>query len=110
MIPLPHGCTLNYAITIDIDQLSDDMVEWFEMIGGRVITDKFYDSRGREKTVKYVQYGKGKRCHRNQDGTEGARIHFHGDDAPTASVFLIKFNEHVEKHNMREHYEQNILY
>lgn len=106
MIPLPPGCTVNYAITIDIDKLTDDIINWYELIGGEIIESEHYNHRGQRQVLKYVKYGKGKRCHIRVDGSGGVRLHFHGDDASAASMFLIKFNEHVEQHNMRE-YETN---
>ena len=38
-----------------------------------------------------------------EDGTNNVRLHFLGKDASTASVFLLKFNELVESHNMKEY-------
>jgi hypothetical protein len=103
MIQLPPGCTVNYFIAFELDKLTDDMVEWFEMVGGKVTVDSWWDSKGREKSVKNVQYGKGKKSYYRQDGSGGVRIQFHGEDAVTASVFLIKFNEHVQQHNFKEY-------
>lgn len=102
MIVLPPGCTVTYAVWVDIDQLTDEMIEWYAMIGGVVWKDKWYDMRGREQSVYYVSYGNGKRCHHHQNGAGGTRLHFHGDDASTASVFIMKFFEHVTDNNLRE--------
>lgn len=106
MMQLPPGVTVNYFIAFELDRMTDEIAEWFEMIGGNVISDTWWDSKGREKTVKYVQYGKGKRSYFRQDGSGGVRIQFHGDDAVTASVFLIKFMDHVQQHNFKEY--QNV--
>ena len=103
MIPLPPGCVVNYPIFIDVDAVSDEMCDWFELIGGKVLTSKWYDWKGREHTVKNVQYGLSKPCHRYQDGSGKVKLHFHGNDATIASMFLIKFNEHVEQHNMKDY-------
>lgn len=103
MIPLPPGCTVNYSIQLEINDLNEDMIQWFELIGGTVTEKEHWDMRGHRKTQKFVQYGKAKPCHRRLDGTGGVRLHFHGDDASTASVFLIKFNEHVQQHNFTEY-------
>ena len=102
MIALPPGCTVTYAIWIDVDQLTDEMIEWYRMIDGTVLTSKFWDNRGREQIVKYVSYGKAKRCHHHQNGEGGTRLHFHGDDASTASVFIMKFFEHITNNNLKE--------
>jgi len=102
MISLPPGCKVTYSVWLDVDKLGTDMFEWFEMIGGETWTDKHYNSRGREVVVPYVRYGKGKWCHYHHNGTGGTRIHFMGEDASVASMFLLKFNEHVTNHNMQE--------
>jgi len=104
MIPLPPGCSVNYAITIDLSELITEMVEWYKMIGG-IITEKQYWTRNKEITVQYVQYGKSKPCHRRQDGTTGVRLHFHGNDASVASMFIIKFLDYVEQTNLNTHME-----
>jgi hypothetical protein len=106
MIALPPGCTVTYAIWIDVDQLTNEMIEWYRMINGTVLESKFWDSRGREQIAKYVSYGKAKRCHHHQNGTGGTRLHFHGDDASTASVFIMKFFEHVTNNNLKEQMER----
>lgn len=103
MIPLPPGCTVNHAITIDVNRLTEDMVEWYDMIGGTVVTREYYDSRSRKITQNFVKYGNAKLCHLRQDGSGGARLHFHGNDASVASMFLIKFMDNVEQHNMKEY-------
>ena len=105
MIALPPGVTVNYFIAIEIDKLTKEMVEWFELIGGEVSYKSDWDRKGRESTKPLVKYGKGKQSYYRQDGSGGVRLNFHGDDASTASVFLIKFNEHVQQHNLSEkHY------
>lgn len=104
MIPLPPGCSVNFAITVDISNLTDEMIAWYEMIGG-IITEKAYWTARKESVVKYVQYGKSKPCHRRQDGTKGVRLHFHGDDASVASMFIIKFLDYVEQTNLNIHME-----
>ena len=103
---LPPGCKVNYSIWIDVDKLSDDMCEWFDMIGGKVYHQEEYNfSREGLRTVPKVQYGKAKPSYHRQDGTGYVKINFNGDDASTASVFLIKFNEHVRAHNMKTEFE-----
>ena len=102
MIALPPGCTVTYAVYVDVDKLSTDMVEWYSMIGGNVFEDRYYDHRGREVAVSYVSYGKGKRCHHHVNGDGGTRLHFHGDDASVASMFIIKFFDHITRNNLAE--------
>ena len=102
MIALPPGCTVTYAIWVDVDKLTDEMIEWYQLVEGKVYQDRWYDTRGREQSVYYVSYGKGKRCHHHQNGSGGTRLHFHGDDASTASVFIMKFFEHITNNNLQE--------
>ena len=109
MIALPPGCTVNFSIYIDVDRLSTEMIEWFEMIGGRVQTDTFWDHHHNIQNVKYVSYGKGKWCYHHNNGFGGSRLHFMGEDAATASVFLIKFFDHVTQHNFKEQMERVAL-
>jgi hypothetical protein len=105
MIQLPPGCKLNYSIWIDVTELTDEMCEWFEMIGGSV-TEKTEAFSGRTynlRVIKEVRYGQAKPSYYRQDGTGHVKINFNGNDASTASIFLIKFNEYVIKHNMQEY-------
>jgi hypothetical protein len=102
MMQLPPGVTVNYFIAIELDTLTDEMAEWFEMIGGKVTYKIEWDRRGRESKKSVVQYGKGKQSYWRQDGSGGCRLNFHGDDASTASMFILKFMEHVQQHNLTE--------
>jgi len=104
VIQLPPGCKLNYSIWIDVDTLTDEMCEWFSMIGGSV-TEKAEAFTGRSyslKVVKEVQYGRAKPSYHRQDGTGHVKINFNGDDASTASLFLLKFTDNVKDHNMKQ--------
>jgi hypothetical protein len=108
MIQLPPGCTVTYAVWIDINKITQEVIDWFNLIGGIVSTESnFTDYRGRTKPITYVQYGKAKKCHYRQDGTGGVRLHFHGDDVSVASMFLLKFNDMVENHNMQQVMDQH---
>jgi hypothetical protein len=106
VIALPPGCTVTYAVWVDVDRLTDEMVEWYGLIGGVVWKDQWYDMRGREQLKYYVSYGKGKRCHHHHNGNSGTRLHFHGDDASTASMFIMKFFEHITANNLQEQMER----
>jgi hypothetical protein len=102
VIALPPGCTVTYAVWIDIKEMTNDIVDWFELVGGRKKVDKYYNHRGKEVSTEYVAYGKAKWCHYHQNGNGGIRIHFHGDDASVASMFLLKFMDVVAAHNLKE--------
>lgn len=111
MIALPAGCTVTYAVYIDVDQLNEEMIEWFRLVEGQVYEDSWYNHRGQEKKVTYVSYGKGKRCHHHNngsgEGSSGTRLHFHGDDASAASMFIMKFFEHITRNNLQEVMERH---
>ncbi len=102
MIALPPGCTVTYAVWIDIKEMTNDLIEWCELVGGRKKVDSYYNHRGRKVEVEYIAFGKAKWCHYHQNGEGGARIHFHGDDASLASMFLLKFMDNVTAHNLKE--------
>lgn len=107
MIHLPPGCRVAYEIRFMVPKLTDEMGEWFNLIGGTATMLKEYDRHGREQTIKQVQYGKAKPSYVTKDGTGLTLIRFDGADASTASMFLIKFMDQIETHNLREaeHYE-----
>lgn len=106
MIALPPGCSVTYNIFVEIDQLTSDMVDWFLLVGGKIKEEEHYNHRGSKVTKFSVQYGKGKWCYHRADGTGGTRLHFQGEDAAVVSMFLIKFLDHVETHNLKEHGER----
>lgn len=108
MIALPPGVTVNYFIAIELDKLTNEMVEWFEMVGGIVSYKQEWDWKGRESNKPLVKYGKGKQSYYRQDGSGGVRLNFHGEDASTATVFIIKFNEHVQQHNMKNDWDIHV--
>jgi hypothetical protein len=104
MIQLPPGCKLNYSIWIDVTEVNDEICEWFKMIGGTVITKETYHGRSLNPTIiKDVQYGQAKPSYHRQDGSGHVKINFHGNDANAAYMFILKFNEHVVAHNMKEY-------
>ena len=103
MIALPPGCTVTYSVWIDIESLSEDIIEWYRSLGEEVRYDRHYNSRGKEVLTPYVRYGQGKWCHHHHNGTPGAvRLHFLGKDASVASMFILKFNDFITNHNLRD--------
>ena len=103
MISLPPGCTVNYPIKIDILELNEAVIEWYGMIGGHVQYDQYWNRQGKEVKQPYVSYGEGKRCHYHYNGHYGAvRLHFNGEDASVASMFILKFTDLVTNHNLEE--------
>ena len=103
MIGLPPGCSVCYNITIDIDKVTEEIIEWYNTIGGTLTTDEWYDHKGRKISQTYLAYNNYKRCHYGNGG--GVRLHFLGKDASVASMFLLKFSESVVNHNLSEHKE-----
>ncbi len=106
MIFLPKGCSVPFTVTIEIDELTEEMIEWFVMIGGTTFEKEWFDFIGKRRTQPYVQYGEAKPCHYHQNGLGGVRLQFHGNDASTASVFVMKFFEHVQSTNLKEQMER----
>jgi len=103
MIALPPGCTVNYPIWIDVNKLNEDIIEWYRLQEGTIYYDRFWDSRGREVNQPYVAFGKGKKCHYHHNGIPGAvRLHFQGEDASLASLFILKFNDIIDNPNLQE--------
>jgi hypothetical protein len=107
MQALPPGCRAAYEIRFIVKDLTDEMGEWFNIVGGQATRVQWWDHRGREHFTNQVQYGKVKASYRMQDGTGEYIIRFNGADASTASMFLIKFMDQIKTHNLKEaeHYE-----
>lgn len=84
--------------------MTEEILDWYRLIGGEVTPNIEYDWRGKEHLIHFVKYGKSKRCH-YLSGNGGVRLHFDGADASTASMFLLKFDEHILHHNLNEHKE-----
>ena len=102
MISLPAGCKVGYEIRFVVNELTNEMGEWFELIGGRAYSIAVPGRRD-YKLIPHVQYGRAKASYKMQDGTNQYLIRFHGDDASTASVFLIKFLDNIANHNFNEY-------
>jgi hypothetical protein len=101
MIALPPGCTVAYGVRVDVDKLTSDMIDWFITIGGQVNERSHYRNRKGYEIKEYqVAYGGGKFSHTESSGV--TRVHFLGKDAGVASMFLLKFNERVTYHNLKE--------
>lgn len=109
MISLPPGCSVNYPIYIEIKEMTTAIIDWYRLIGGIVTIDETYDYRGRKREREFVQYGKGKKCYYRADGSGGIRLHFAGEDAAVADMFIIKFLDVVETHNLKEATERALF-
>jgi len=102
MQALPPGCKVAYEIRFIVGELTNEMGEWFNMIGGSATRTQWFDNKGREKFTCQVQYGKAKPSHRMQNSTGQNIVRFDGADASVASMFLIKFMDQIQTHNLRE--------
>ena len=103
MIPLPPGCKRAYEITFKVNKLTDEMGKWFVMQGGEAWAEQEYDWKGRPVLHNFVKYGKAKPSYVTKDGTNLTLVRFAGEDASTASVFLIKFFDSIKDHNFEDY-------
>jgi hypothetical protein len=84
-----------------INSLPIEIFEWFRDVGAHVwVEDKH--RRGFTKEMPMVQMGRAKPCYHLQDGTSNVMLNFTSEDAGTALAFMMKYNEYVVSHNMRE--------
>ena len=102
MQALPPGCKVAYEIRFVTNNLTNEMGEWFNMIGGQATRVQWWDAKGRTQYTNQVQYGKAKPSHRMQNSTGEYIVRFDGADASTASMFLIKFIDQIKTHNLKE--------
>jgi hypothetical protein len=102
MIALPKGCTVGYEIKFVVNELTDDMGQWFQLQGGEAWATQEYDHRGRQRMIKHVKFGGAKPSYKMQDGTGQYLIRFAGTDASTASLFLLKYYDEIVTNNMQE--------
>ena len=72
------------------------------MIGGSAREVKNYDWRGKEYITTVVQYGQAKPSYDRKDGSDTTLIRFSGEDASAASMFLLKFIDQIQSHNLKE--------
>ena len=103
MIPLPPGCKRAYEVTFKVQELTNEMGEWFLMQGGKAWAEVEHDWRGRQVTHNFVKYGRAKPSYVTKDGTGLTLVRFAGEDASTASVFLIKFFDNIISHNFEDY-------
>jgi hypothetical protein len=103
MISLPPGVTINYNIKIIINDLSIEVFEWLRDVGARVwVEGKDYDKRGWLVERPMIQFGNSKPSYYLQDGTGNVMLNFNSGDAGTALAFLLKYNDQIVSHNMKE--------
>lgn len=103
MITLPLGVVVNYNIKIIISSLTIELFEWLRDVGARVwVETKSYDRKGRAREEPMVQFGRAKPSYHLQDGSDNVMLNFLSEDAGTALALLMKFDNLVVSHNMKE--------
>jgi hypothetical protein len=105
MIPLPPGCKVNFTIYIDVERLTDDMIEWYRTVGGDISLDTYYDHRGIQTDITYVKYRCGKRSYKYTHNNQ-TKLHFNGEDAAVASLFILKYLDFIISTNLQEQMER----
>jgi hypothetical protein len=99
---LPKGCVRIRNIIIDITDLTNEIADWYRLVGGSVIDEEWYNIRGTQLPRPCVSYNGNKRCHY---GAGYVRLHFYAKDANVACMFLLKFSDKVITHNFKEYQE-----
>jgi len=103
VIALPPGVTINYNIKIIVSVLNIEIFEWLRDVGAKVwVEEKNYDRKGKLREEPTVQFGRAKPSYHLQDGTGNVMLNFLGEDATTALALLMKFDQYVVSHNMKE--------
>lgn len=103
MIKLPPGVTINKEPRIVVWAITPEMIDWWQSIGGNVYVDSWWDAKGREQKTTVLQYGVGRRSYKMQSGTGEVIINFNQEDANTALMFIMKFLDQINTHNLREY-------
>jgi hypothetical protein len=101
MIKLPPGVSINYEVTVVVHDMSEDFLSWWEEIGGLVSYGEYYDAKGRVVQTPYLRYGHGRLSHRSAGNPEFL-IRFRAEDANVALMMLMKWDNLIISHNMRE--------
>lgn len=103
MIALPPGVVINYNIKIIVSSLSIELFEWLRDVGAQVwVETKSYDRKGNVREEPVVKFGRAKPSYHLQDGSSNVMLNFNSEDATTALALLMKFDNLVVSHNMKE--------
>jgi hypothetical protein len=102
MISLPPGVSINHEVTIMVEEITVDMLNWYIDHGQDIAERLWYDMQGREHSIPVVRYGLGRPSHKTQDGSNQHLLRFRQEDAGAALMFLMTFDKHITQHNMRE--------
>jgi len=101
LIRLPPGCAINYEVTIVVHDMPKEFLTWWQEIGGLLTYDNYYDSKGRAVQTPFLYYGRGRLSHRSAGNPEFL-IRFRAEDANVALMMLMRWDNLIISHNMRE--------
>ena len=82
--------------------MPEDFLAWFEEIGGAVGYTEWFDMRGRPHRSPAIQYGTGRVSHKFNNDTGEYLVRFRSEDAGVAFMMLMKWDNLIVSHNMRE--------
>ena len=102
MIPLPPGVTINHEVALTLKGLTPALLEWFTEVGGVITEAEWYDVKGRKQTTPVLKFGNGRPSHKFNNNSGHYLLRFRNEDAGTALALILKFNDLIQSHNMRE--------
>ena len=109
MIRLPVGCAINYEVTVVVHEMPEEFLTWWEEIGGIVTYGEYYDAKGRVVQTPFLRYGYGRPSHKSAGNPEFL-IRFRAEDANVALMMLMRWDNLIISHNMREVEHMKELY
>ena len=101
MISLPPNCTINYEVTVVVHEMPKEFLDWWQEIGGLVSHRDYYDAKGRAVRIPMIRYGIGRLSHKSAGNPEFS-IRFREEDANVALMMLLRWDNLIISHNMRE--------
>jgi len=101
LIRLPPGCTINYEVTVVVNELGSEFLAWCKDVGGEVAVDSYFNGKGQEVISPVVRYGQGRWSHKSAGNYEYL-IRFLPENAGVALMMLMKWTSIIVSHNMKE--------
>jgi len=104
LISLPPGVTINYEVTVIVNELSSAFLAWWKEVGGTIDESNSHythNPRGQVVIVPTIRYGQGRWSHKSA-GNDDYLIRFRGEDANVALMMLLTWNNIIVSHNMKE--------
>jgi hypothetical protein len=78
-----------------------EFLDWWQEIGGLVSHSEYYDAKGRTVRLPIIRYGIGRPSHKSAGNPEFL-IRFRAEDANVALMMLMRWDNLIISHNMRE--------